>query len=40
MAYKIPYRQCYADTLTSWMRWTLWCHLVLRVFPDASSPTV
>lgn len=33
--YKVPFRQVYCETLSLWLKETVWCHLVLRVFPHA-----
>ncbi len=38
MEYKVPFRDCYAGTITGWAKYTLWCHGVLRLFPHASDP--
>lgn len=34
-SYKVPFRHCRAETLSGWVRYTLWCHVVLRLFPYA-----
>lgn len=31
---KVPLRSVYCPTLKSWALATLWCHLVLRLWPD------
>ena len=36
--WKVPFRNCYADSFAGWVKYTLWCHVVLRVFPFASDP--
>lgn len=32
---KVPFRQVYCDTFVGWLKATLWCHLVIKVFPFA-----
>lgn len=34
MNYKVPFRQAYATTFAGWLKYTFWCHVVIRVFPD------
>lgn len=31
---KVPFRQVYCPDFKSWLRATIWCHVVLRLFPD------
>jgi hypothetical protein len=30
--YKVPFRQVYCLTIRSWIRETIWCHVVNRLF--------
>jgi hypothetical protein len=34
LGYKVPFREVYTDTVRSWAKETIWCHLVLRFFAD------
>jgi hypothetical protein len=36
--WKVPFRRVYCETLGDMLRETLWCHAVLRLFPNASCP--
>ena len=31
--YRVPFRQVYCDTIGSWLKETIWCHLVIKLFP-------
>lgn len=33
--YKVPFRRCYTDNFLDWVKYTLWCHIVLRIWPTA-----
>ena len=33
--FKVPFRAIYTDTLVTWAKTTFWCHVVVRVFPEA-----
>lgn len=35
LGWKVPFRQVYCDTLLTWLRATIWCHVVLRLYPYA-----
>lgn len=35
MLYKVPLRQVYTQTFKDWLKSTIWCHLVLKLFPFA-----
>jgi hypothetical protein len=30
---KVPFRQVYCDSVGSWLKAVLWCHVVIKVFP-------
>lgn len=30
--WKVPFREVYCDTFGAWVRETVWCHIVLRLF--------
>lgn len=34
MKYKVPFRMVYCDTLVDWIRYTLWCHVVIKLWPN------
>ena len=34
MSWKVPFRDCYADTFGGWVKYTLWCHVVLPVYSE------
>lgn len=34
MGYKVPFRQVWALTFRDWVRETIWCHVVLRLYGD------
>ena len=36
--YRVPFRQVYCDTFGSWLKAILWCHVALRLYPNASDP--
>jgi len=38
--YKVPFRKCYTPGLIKVIKWTVWCHVVLRIWPEAYSPKV
>lgn len=31
--WKVPFRQVYCDSFVNMLKQTLWCHLVIKVFP-------
>ena len=33
--WKVPFRQCYTHSFICWVKWTIWCHLVLKIYPTA-----
>lgn len=33
--WKVPFRQCYAHTFWAMIRYAVWCHVVLRIYPHA-----
>lgn len=33
--YKVLFRQIYCDTFRTWLRAMFWCHVVIRIFPEA-----
>ena len=33
--WKVPFRQVVCPTLKSCVKYTIWCHLVIRIFPCA-----
>lgn len=35
LGWKVPFRQVYCDTFWTWVRAIIWCHFVLRLFPNA-----
>lgn len=35
LGWKVPFRQCYTDTFVGWVKLTIWCHFVIKVFPNA-----
>lgn len=34
---KVPFRECYTTSIWQCIRWTIWCHVVLRLFPNATE---
>jgi hypothetical protein len=34
MTWKVPRRQVYTHNFKSWIKETLWCHLVLKLWPN------
>ena len=35
--YKVPFRMIYCETIGQWVRETVWCHIVLKIWPNATS---
>lgn len=35
LGWKVPFRQVYDETFIGWLKATIWCHFVIRVFPFA-----
>jgi len=33
--WKVPFRQVYTNSFREWVKWSIWCHFVIRVFPGA-----
>lgn len=33
--WKVPFRAVYTTTFTDWVKSTIWCHFVIRVFPHS-----
>ena len=31
--WKVPFRQVYTNTFKHWVQQTVWCHLVIKMFP-------
>lgn len=38
MYYRVPGRAVLTTSIGSWIKMTFWCHVVLRLFPNASEP--
>jgi len=38
LGWKVPFRQVYCDTFWRWVKSTVWCHIVIKVYPNASDP--
>lgn len=36
--YSVPFRNVVIDSFVGWLRATFWCHIVLRLYPNASDP--
>jgi hypothetical protein len=36
--WKVPFRQVYCDSFKSMVMDTIWCHVVLKLFPYADNP--
>lgn len=37
LGWKVPFRHVYCDTLLEWLRATIWCHVVRRLYPYATE---
>lgn len=35
LGWKVPFRQVYCFSFVDWLRQTFWCHVVIKVFPNA-----
>ena len=38
LGWKVPRRQVYCATFAGWVAETIWCHVVLRIYPNAFDP--